>query len=340
MSHRATIKDIAAECDVSLSTVSLVLNGSPRISQATRARVLDAVKKHNYQPNHQARALVAKASRVLSVTIPDLQHVFADIYFGKIVSGLYDEASEQGYKLLLDIARTRFVESREYLRLLETRRVDGMLFIGASVEDEYLFAFEEAAHPFLLVNHFFPGRRLNFIMADYTEAAHLAADHLLNLGHRRIGLIVGTNTHTGLHFRDAFLARLRAAGIDEAASPWVANEWDEPGGFLGAEELFTKNPDLTAIMAANDRIAMGAMRRIRTMRKNIPDQISVLGMDDIPAAAYTTPGLTSISLDLYHLGRTACSRLLEIVRGERKACEEVVPVRFIQRESTGPAPQA
>lgn len=340
MPRRTTIKDIASECGVSLSTVSLVLNNSKRISEATRAKVLQAVKKHNYQPNHQAQALVSRASRVISVTIPDLQHVFADIYFGEIVSGLYDEASEHGYKLLLDIARDHFVENREYLRLLETRRVDGMLFIGASVDDAYLYEFEGAPHPFLLVNHFFPGRQLNYIMADYTEAAYLAADHLLNLGHRRIGLIVGTNTHTGLHFRDAFIARLREAGIDEPSSPWVASEWDEPGGFLGAEELFTKNPGLTAIMAANDRIAMGAMRRVRTLRKTIPDEISILGMDNIPASAYTTPGLTSISLDLYRVGRTACARLLEIVRGERTTCEEVTPVRFIERESTGRAPDA
>lgn len=337
MSRRTTIKDIASECGVSLSTVSLVLNNSSRISEPTRIKVQEAVRRHNYQPNVQARALVAQASRVLSVTIPALQHVFADVYFGETVSGVYDEASEQGYKLLLDIARDRFIQSREYMNLLETRRADGMLFIGASVNDTYLFEFENAEHPFLLVNHFFPNQQLNYLMADYAGAARLAADHLLGLGHRRIGLIVGTNTHTGLHFRDTFLTRLKEAGLAESDSPWEGSEWDEPGGFAAAENLLRRNPALTAIMAANDRIAIGAMRKLRLLGKEIPKDISVMGMDNIPAAAFTTPGLTTISLDLYRVGRTACARLLELLRGERPACEEVTPVHFIARESTAPA---
>ena len=295
MGQRTTIKDIAAECGVSLSTVSLVLNNSTRISEKTRAKVLESVRKHNYQPNVQARALVSQSSRVISVTIPALEHVFADIYFGEIVSGIYDEASANGFKLLLDIARERFIETREYLNILQTRLADGMLFIGSSLEDTYLTAFESEDSPFLLVNHFFPEQSLNFLSIDYSQCAREAADHLLELGHRKIGLAVGTNTHTGLAFRDEFLAHLGKAGIPEQDRPWVSSEWDEQGGYVAAEQLLEKNNGLTAMMGGNDRIAIGAMRHLNLMGKSVPEDISVMGMDNIPAGRFTSPGMTTIS---------------------------------------------
>ena len=121
---RTTIKDIARDCGVSLSTVSLVLNNNPRISAKTREAVLASVDKHGYQPNASARNLASRASHTLSVAVPALSHVFADVYFGEIVSGIYDRASEAGYKVMLDLANPKFIESKEYLNLLKSRRAD------------------------------------------------------------------------------------------------------------------------------------------------------------------------------------------------------------------------
>jgi len=338
MSKRTTIKDIAADCGVSLSTVSLVLNNSKRISEKTRARVLESVQRHNYQPNAQARALVSQSSRVISVTVPALEHVFADIYFGEIVSGIYDEASANGYKLLLDIARERFIESKEYLNLFQNRHADGMLFVGASTEDTYLIDFEKEEYPFMLVNHFFPGKSLDFYAVDYADCARLAAEHFLKLGHRSIGLIIGDNTHTGITFRDTFFQQLAEAGIPEADRPWVRGKWDEQSGYVGAEKLLEKNPGLTAIMGGNDRMAIGAMRHLNLLNKRIPEEVSVLGMDDIPASKYVTPGLSSISVDLYRIGLNSCNHILRMIRGEERTCREFVQGNLVERESTGPAP--
>lgn len=337
MSKRTTIKDIAAECGVSLSTVSLVLNNSKRISEKTRAKVLESVQRHNYQPNIQARALVSQSSRVISVTVPAVEHVFADIYFGEIVSGIYDEASANGYKLLLDIARERFIETKEYLNLLQNRHADGMLFVGASIQDSYLVDFEKEDHPFLLVNHFFPGRSLDFYSVDYVDCARRAADHLLKLGHRSIGLIIGDNTHTGVSFRDTFLEKLAEAGIPEADRPWISGEWDEHSGYIGAEKLLEQQPGLTAIMGGNDRMAIGAIRHLNLLDKRVPDDVSVLGMDDIPAGKYVTPGLSTISLDLYRIGLESCRHMLKMIRGEERTCRQLIQGKLVERESTGPA---
>jgi LacI family transcriptional regulator len=337
--HKPTIKDIAKACDVSLSTVSLVLNDSPRISEDTRRKVLAAVKQYGYVRNVHAQGLVSRSSRVLSVAVPDLSHVFADIYFGEIVSGIYDHASEQGYKMLLDIAGENFIETREYLNILQTRRADGMLFIASSVNDVYLRDLEREDYPFLLVNHYFPDSSLNFLSVDYRACAEKAAEHLLQLGHRAIGLIAGSNTHTGKDFREAFLARCLKAGCKEQDVPWEDSEWNQEGGFEAARRLLARNPALTAIMGTNDRMAIGAMRYLHTHTARIPKRISVMGMDDIKAARFTTPGLTTIRLDLYDIGRQACERLLDIVRGKRTSCREFIQASLVERESTAPAPR-
>lgn len=337
MKHRPTINDIAEECGVSLSTVSLVLNDNPRISDKTRRKVLDVVERMGYQPNVQARALASRSSSSLSVVVPHLNHVFADIYFGEIVSGIYDRAVEENYKVLLDIANKRFIDTKEYINLMKSRRSDGMLFIASSIEDTYLLEFEETSYPFLLVNHFFPESSLNYITVDYRDSARLAAEHLLGLGHKAIGVIAGTNTYTGLEFRDAFLAVCRENGLSEKDTPWIdgGKDWSEEGGYEAARQLLEQNDQLTAIMAANDRIAMGAMRYAVTSGRRVPDDISVMGVDDIPPARFTTPGLTTIHHPLYELGRLACERALAMFRKEIDACQEVVPVNLLPRESTG-----
>lgn len=337
MKPKPTIKDIAKACDVSLSTVSLVLNNSPRISEETRNKVLAAVKKHGYVRNVHAQGLVSRSSHVLSVAVPDLSHVFADIYFGEIVSGIYDQASAQGYKMLLDIAGENFIASREYLNILQTRRADGMLFIASSVNDVYLRDLEKEDYPFLLVNHYFPDSSLNFLAVDYRACAEMAAEHLLRLGHRAIGLIAGTNTYTGQDFRDAFITRCEKAGLARDDVPWEASEWDQEGGFEAARRLMAKNPKITAIMGNNDRMAIGAMRYLHTHTARVPDEVSVMGMDDTKASRFTTPGLTTIRLDLYEIGRAACEHLLELVRGQRSECHEFIQASLVERESTAPA---
>ncbi len=336
---RITIKDIARDCGVSLSTVSLVLNNNPRISESTRQKVLECVRKHGYQPNYQARGLASRSSRIFAVAVPALHHVFADIYFGEIVSGIYERAAEDGYKIMLDIANGNYVDNKEYLNLLKSRRADGLLFIGSSIEHEYLCEFEHEPYPFLLVNHYFPGRSLNYITVNYEESARLACEHLLSLGHRKIGLITGLNTYTGRDFRDAFLDNGRKNGINEKDLVQIGggDMWDQEGGYNAARKLLDQHPDVTAIMAGNDRMAMGAIRYIQSRGMHVPNDISVMGADNVPSSPFFTPAITTIDHDLLTVGRLACSQLFALFKGEITECREVLPVSLVKRESTGPA---
>ncbi len=335
---RTTIKDIARECGVSLSTVSLVLNRNPRISELTRQKVLEAVARRGYQPNTQARGLASKSSHTVSIVIPHLDHIFADAYFGKIVSGIYEYAAEQSYKMVLDVANLKFIRSHEYLNLLKSRRADGMLFIASSLYDQYLRGLEDQPYPFVLVNHYFPDINLNYVAADYVASARLAADHLLGLGHRAIGLINGTNIQTAYDFTDHFKRFCREGGVAEKDLVWADGRFSEEEGYRATQRLLAANPRITAIMAGNDKMAVGALRYLRSAGIGVPEQVSVMGMDDVPAASYTTPSITTIRHPLYNIGRIACERLLMLFREEIAECREVLPVELVVRESTGPAP--
>ena len=333
---KPTIKDVAKASGFSLSTVSLSLNNDPRISEATREKVRAAAAQLDYHVNVNARGLVSKYTNIVSVCVPALSHVFSDIYFGEIISGIYDEASSKNYKILLDIAKEPFIKQREYLSILRSRRADGMLFVASSIEDQYLRDFEQANHPFLLVNHYFPESTLDHVMVDYVDAAQQAAEHLCGLGHKNIALIVGYNTFTGIDFRLSF--ETACSEFDEAERTVTAHSstWDEHGGFEAARAILEAHPHTTAIMAANDRMAMGAMHYLQSNDIAVPGQVSVMGMDNIPAGEYTTPALTTLHPDLYQLGRDACAALLQRIRGEIQSVSETRPVSLVPRNSTGP----
>jgi DNA-binding LacI/PurR family transcriptional regulator len=333
----ATMKDVAEACGVSLSTVSLVLSDNPRISEETRSKVKAAVERFGYQPDTHARGLALQTSRTLAVVVPEINHVFADIYFGEIISGVYDRAADHRYKILLDLSNDRFIRTREYLNVLRTRRADGMLFIASSLYDQFLRDFEKERYPFLLVNHYLPDSTLDFIAADYKDTGRQAARHLLGLGHRRIGLISGTNVQTAIDFRSQFEAECHEAGLGPDALPWADGDFREEGGFKATETLLEQHPEITAVMAGNDKMAIGAMRYLLSRGLRVPGDLSVMGVDDIPSARFTTPGLTTIRHDLYELGRLACDRLLTLFKGEAETCREVRPVTLVERESTGPA---
>jgi len=335
MTRRTTIKDIAEECGVSLSTVSLVLNDNPRISKATREKVLATVARHGYEPNVHARGLASKSSRTVSVVVPQLQHVFADVYFGEIVSGIYDYATESRYKILLDVANLRYVQTREYMNILKSKRADGMLVVGATLEDNYLRAFEDEPYPFMLINSYFPDSPVNFVAADYVDSARQAADHLLQLGHRKMALVGGTNLSSCNDFLQAFTERCLTAGMSAEDLPYEEAQFTEEHGVAAAERVLDLHPEVTAIICANDRLAVGALRALHQRGVSVPDDMSVMGLDDLPQANFTTPGLTTVHHQLFHMGRRACQQLIDMFRGRTRSCQEFLPTRLIERESTG-----
>lgn len=342
--RRVSIRDVANASGVSLTTVSLVLNkNDARISEPTRQRVLQAMDRLGYTPSRLARGLPTRRANTLAVLVPALQNAFADAYFGEIISGIYEAAAERGYRILLEVARREFIRRKSYEVLLEDCSVDGILFIGSTEEHRFLVEFDNSPKPLMVVNNWFDQWSLNHVVCDYEQAGQIAADHLADLGHTRIGHISGPSNvvRTSRALSDAFLARLSERGIQLGSDMIVDGEFMVETGILAARELMERDPQLTAIFASNDKMAIGAMRAIRDTGRVPGVDIGVLGCDDIAQAALVDPPLSTIRLNFTEVGSHACDRLLDLVEGRIETNEsgmprriaERMPVHLVERES-------
>lgn len=335
-----SIRDVASASGVSLTTVSLILNNSDsRISKPTRERVLKTIERLGYRPNRLAQGLQNRRSHILAILVPQIGHTFADPYFGELISGIYDRASRSGYKILLEAAGPAFIRQKRYLDLFDRCFIDGMLFMGSTDRHLFVRRLTDRKRPFVLVNNCW--ENLDCVVADYCAAGRLAAQHLLELGHRHIGMIHGgADVETARHLKNTFINSLKDAEVTLPPDRTEDGFYTEEGGAEAAERLIRRVPELTAIFTGNDKMASGAIQRLVSLGRRVPEDVSVIGCDDIHHARFVTPSLTTIRTPLYELGRRSCERLLEILRGERpNPAHEVIPVELMVRQSTAPPPQ-
>jgi DNA-binding LacI/PurR family transcriptional regulator len=346
---KTTVKlsDIAKLCGVSTATVSLVLSDNPRISKETKRKVLKVVKQLGYYPNISARALSTNITKTLCVVVPQISHVFSDPFFGESLSGVYDYASKAGYRILFEVATYEFCFYKRYLQLFKERSIDGMLYIGSTLNDTYLVDIEKEGYPFILVGSYFPegkGPQLSYVIGDNVKGGYLATKHLIELGHRRIAFITG-------HFKvisawDRFLGykqALKEAGITFDKSLIAKADFDEQTGYQAMKKLFDrfndkvgKNDGFTAVFAGNDLMALGAIRAIKEKGLKVPDDIAVVGMDNIRMASFGESPLTTVEYNVYQMGKIACQKIIEQI--EKKTVyqiKEVLPVKLVIRESCG-----
>lgn len=340
MAKRKTvsIKDVARESRASLTTVSLVLNKRDRrISSATRERILQAVNRLGYRPSRLAQGLQSQKSGFLAILVPQLRHAFADAYFGELISAIHDRASAAGYKVILEVAHPAFISGRQHLELFDRHFVDGMLCLGVTNKDAYMQDFRGTERPVLVVNNYMPDCRLNFVRCDYAQAGRLAGQHLVGLGHRRIAYIHGAaEVQTTRDVREGFVAALREGGTSLPPSLIADGLYTEEGGAAAAARLVRQEKGITAIFTGNDKMAIGAISGLKEAGLRVPEDVSVVGCDDMHQAAFCDPPLTTVHTPIYQLGGRACDRLLALLAGEIDRVEEIHPVGLTLRKSTCP----
>ena len=269
--------------------------------------------------------------------VPQLRHAFADVYFGELISAIHDRANRSGYKILLEVAHAEFIRSRQYLELFDRNFVDGLLCLGVTNKDTYLRELLEADRPVIVVNNYLPAQKLNYVRCDYLEAGRIAADYLLGLGHRKIGLIHGAQeVQTSLDLRKGFQQALSAGGVKLPESVVEDGLYTEEGGEAAARRLIERQPHVTAILAGNDKMAIGAVTGLKDVGRRVPEDVSVVGCDDIHQAGYCDPPLTTIHTPLYELGRRACEKLLDLIEDRVEQVHEVHPVNLTVRKSACP----
>lgn len=341
------LRDVAAVAEVSVATVSLVLNDSDRISRSTKLRVRQVMDELKYQPNRLAQSLSGKYTKVVGVLLPALRHAFADAYFGELLSGISDEAHAGGYKILLEQAKPEYVAERKHIELFERRYVDGVLLLGTSDDDAFIADFAEGSFPALVVDNRIelPANtghaQADFVMSDYLRGAEQAMNYLRQLGHRKIGLLMAApNISTTRQVTEAWRRHCRAALGEEAAACDTLvedGEFTERGGAGAMARLLKAHPDVTAVLATNDKMAIGAMHLLDRRGIRVPADISVVGFDDLQHAAFVVPSLTTIHLPLYEVGRQAFGALMARIQNKSPAVAATLRTHLVVRDSTAMA---
>lgn len=334
---RITARDVALLAGVSQPTVSLVLSGNPRarVAKKTRERVLHAASQLGYQPNLLARGLVSRRSYALGIIVPDLDNPF----FTEVVSGAERVAAQEGYAVLLCDARRTPLD--RHLRTLTERQVDGIILdataAAALARDERLLG-----QNIVLVDEL-PGRWPG-VATDAPEAGRLAAEHLLSLGHRRLAFIGPATDSYGFRMRErGFTTALRQAGAPLDSARLRRAHASVVGGISAMRELLALSDPPTAAFCANDLIAIGALKACLTAGVRVPDELSIVGCDDIEMAQIVTPELTTVMVPARGLGARAARLLLERLAGapsrQRHGTAKPLPVQLVVRGTTMRVPE-
>ena len=338
----ASITDVAKLAGVSTATVSRVVSEAPySVRAATRVRVLDAARELDYVPNALARGLLKSYIPVVGVIVHDI----TDPYFSELVRGVEDAASRGGFLVITCSSDRDPDRENSYVRLLRSMRAATLIFAGSGLDDPVLNA-QMRRHTAAMraygaaVVHLSP-HAFGEAEVGVDNAAGIASmvEALVDLGHRDIAFLAGPTS--------LFVARQRLAGyrrgLEQAGLAYderlvVSTGFNQDGGALGIDRLLAADAPFTAVCAANDLLALGALRRLAELGIEVPGRVSVAGFDDIQTAAITSPRLSTVRLPLHEIGRRGFEYAAQLLEGARPA-REVLPTELVLRESTGPAPR-
>jgi len=334
----ATIAQVAARAGVSTATVSRVLSGRSRGRGETRARVLEAAAALDYRPSDVARSLQRQTTRTIGLLVTDIQNP----YFPQLVRAVEDRAHESGYALLLGNGTDDPEREAAYLESLAARRVDGLLIGASRLTRRHAQALERLRTPTVLVNCEVADGAWPAVMSDNHAGGLMAARHLLGLGHRRLALVT-VEGETAAHERTAGVRAALADAPRGTTLRLVTSAAGAAAGEASARRLVRRHPGVTGILCYNDALALGVLRGVRAAGRRVPDDVSVVGFDDIDLAAFAEPPLTTVAQDIRGLGRWAVEHLLGTdtgASGQPPRGPFVTvrwPVRLVVRGSTGPA---
>lgn len=328
-----TVRDVARVAGVSTATVSRVLNDKPNVRSAIRGRVLQAMAELGYQPSRVARRLRSRRAQVIGLIISDIQNPF----FTSVVRGVEDVAYAHNYTLLLCNSDENLEKERLYVDLMRAEGVAGIILSPTHEVESAANVRAEDGLPIVCLDRRLRGVAADLVIVDNVTGAYQAVSHLIRLGHRRIGLLVGPAVITsGLERQRGYEQALRDHGLPVEPELIYVGDFKQTGGFRGAETLLTLNPPPTALFAANNLTTLGALNAIHTRRLRIPDDVALVGFDDMPWAPSLDPPLTAVAQPTYDLGSTAAGLLLARIDDPGRPVQEVIlRPTLVVRQSCG-----
>ncbi|RPI22675.1 MAG: LacI family transcriptional regulator [Acidobacteria bacterium] len=328
---RVTIHDIARECGVNVSTVSRSLSGSYGVNDETRQKVLAAAKRLNYVPNRVARGLATGRSQSLALLISDVRNPF----FAEVARGAEDAAFAADYDLILGNADLDRERQMRYFRSLVAKQVDGLIVNSVSgLSEEEVEELRAYRVPLVLLNRSEGVQSISSVSADNFQGGFLAGQHLIELGHRNIAHLTGPRQHGNLTERaKGFLKAVHQAG-NSVHAVVIHGDQNQQGGYTMARKMLLSQPGVTAVFTANDAMAFGVIRALIENGKKIPDDLSLVGFDNVELASILQPPLTTVHQPKYEMGEAAVQILLrQIARPDSGPEHRLLGVQLVERES-------
>lgn len=330
----SSIKDIANEAGVSTATVSHVLNNTRFVSEAVRERVLKAIKLHNYYPNAAARSLASGSSRILGLVISDI----ANPFFPELVKSIETAAYEYGYDVVLSNTNYDPERASHYVRRFIERKVTGVALMTSEMDKALIEELARREVPVVFLDSGEVGLHMSNLRVGYAEGIKQAILHLVELGHRKVAFISGLpNLRSAKRRLEAFRQTIQAV-LPDAPEQIYQGDFKIDGGRRAALEILKADELPTAVVAANDLMALGAISEFHRSGLKIPRDISVVGFDDIAFSTLVEPALTTVNLPLGELGKMAVDALMAMISSPKEhGIELPISTQLIIRNSTAAA---
>jgi len=326
------MQDVADEANVSVATVSRVLNESDSVREATKERVLQAARSLDYLINESARSLREQKTRTIGVLLPNVHGEF----FAEVSMGLDRRARKNGHHLLMSNSHTEEAEVESVIRSL-LGRVDGLVLLWPRLDIEFLEDLVPASLPVMLLNTTASASRFHTLSFDNRAGAYTAVQHLAEHGHERVAILSGGPVN--------FDAQERLAGYRNAVQDFglvadsaleLEGNFTRESGHAAVDRMLDLDPVPTALFASNDSMALGALRRFHETGRAVPEDVAVVGFDDIPTTRFATPSLSTVHVPMQELGERAMQRLLDVLQNDGPPpSHQTLDTRLIRRESCG-----
>ncbi len=326
------MREVAERAGVSVTTVSHVINNTRTVSPDTRRRVEEVMQTLGYQPNVLARSLRRGVTHTIGIILPDS----ANPYFAEVVRGIEDTSFAQGYSVILCNSDNDLEKEHHYTNVLVEKQVDGIIFVAAGLSADNIHKLQARRVPLVLVDRHVPDVQVDEVLADNQHGGWLATRHLIDLNHRSIACIAGpAGLRSSSERVEGYRLALESAGILFDPKWVVEGDFQYQSGCSAAKKLFHHQPSPTAIFACNDLMAIGAFRFAHEKNLRVPEQLSIVGFDDVHLASYTNPPLTTIRQSKREMGAQAAKLLLErIAQQDLEPHQEILDTELVIRGST------
>lgn len=310
--NESKISDVAKRAGVSAATVSRVLNQSELVTEKTKKRVQQAIEEMNYTPNAMAQNLRSRKTMKIGVVVSDIEVS----YYAEIIKGIENMANSLDYNIIICDAQNQKLKEYEYVSLLQNRTVDGMIFVTPMMSNKEVIALVEDGYSVAVIGRFIEHEQIPCAFTDNVKIGKDVVDHLIEQGHEKIAFLSGYADAIDSYERlEGYMKALKEAGMPFIPELIDNGDFNESGGYEGFLRLHERNADLTAVFAANDEMALGVYKACKELFIQVPDQVAVVGVDNIRITRFITPNLSTVEQPKYAMGALLTEKLIDQMNG-------------------------